>query len=337
MSNDPIHILVVDDDENIRELFGVIMEEQGYVCQTASGGEAALEVLGAGRVDIAVVDFMMPKMTGATLFQHIKERHPDVAVIFATAVDDLNIAVEQLKEGAYDYIVKPVSRTHLEKVVRQVIARRAATLKERGELELLDDGQGASTVPDWQVQAIGSEARRRSAQKIDYIQGTVNIMFTDLEGSTELLTLLGDEEHQALLAKHNEIIRLQLANHDGVEVKTMGDGFMAVFSSARTAIACAIDIQRGLQGFDWTDTDLNPKVRIGINVGETIKEEGDFFGSAVVQAERIMGHASGGKILVSDLFRQMAGPSTNWTFIDSGFRTLKGYTEEVRLYEVRWS
>lgn len=116
----------------------------------------------------------------------------------------------------------------------------------------------------------------------------------------------------------------------------MGDGFMAVFSSVRRVIACAMDIQRGLYQYNQSNADRQLKVRIGINVGETIKEEEDFFGSAVVRAARIMAEASGGQILVSDLFRQLAGSSINVHFIDHGGATLKGFAEEEHLFEVDW-
>ena len=129
-----------------------------------------------------------------------------------------------------------------------------------------------------------TKAEKGRAQQLASIEGTVSIMFTDLEGSTELLTSLGDEENQELLHTHNNLIREQISSHSGIEVKAMGDGFMVVFSSARRVVACAMDIQRSLHEYNQRNADRQLKVRIGINVGETIKEEEDFFGSAVVRA-----------------------------------------------------
>ena len=181
-----------------------------------------------------------------------------------------------------------------------------------------------------------TEAERTRAQQLASIEGTVSIMFTDLEGSTELLTRLGDEENQELLRTHNNIIRQHLADHAGYEVKSMGDGFMIVFSSARRAIACAVDIQRSLHEFNQNHADRQLKVRAGLNVGETIKEEEDFFGTAVVLAARIMARASGEQILVSELLRKLAGSASGFQYIDYGWQQLKGFSDEEHLYEVDW-
>ena len=118
------HVLVIDDEPDIRELFSESLEEEGYVCFAAASGNEALQVLDAQGVDVAVVDIIMPGMSGLTLFEHIKDRHPYVAVIFVTAMDDVDIAVRNLKDGAYDYVLKPVTLRRLKEAVREVLDRR---------------------------------------------------------------------------------------------------------------------------------------------------------------------------------------------------------------------
>ena len=181
-----------------------------------------------------------------------------------------------------------------------------------------------------------TEAERSRAQQLASIEGTVTILFTDLEGSTALLTQLGDEGNHELLRDHNSIIREQVQAHTGIEVKALGDGFMIVFASARRALSCAVDIQRSLREFNQEHADRQLKVRIGINVGETIKEEEDFFGSTVVLAARIMDQAKGEQILVSDLFRQLAGSTPGFQYLDRGLKQLKGFADQEHLYEVDW-
>tara|TARA_B110000196_G_scaffold232483_1_gene200967 strand:- start:7 stop:543 length:537 start_codon:yes stop_codon:yes gene_type:complete len=163
-------------------------------------------------------------------------------------------------------------------------------------------------------------------------------MFTDLEGSTQMLTRLCDEENQVLLASHSKIIRQKPDEHGGLEVKTTGDGFMIAFYSARKAVTCAVEIQRELQLFNIDNPDRQLLVRIGLNLGEVIKEEDDYFGSAVVMAARIMDESAGGQILVSELVRQVAnGPSNSeHEYTDFGRRTLKGFDEEEHIFEVLW-
>ncbi len=203
-----------------------------------------------------------------------------------------------------------------------------------GETGARDGGVAADRV----LEALSTvtEAERNRANQMASMEGTVSILFTDLEGSTELLTRLGDEENQELLMVHNGIIREQVDSHGGFEVKAMGDGFMVVFSSTRKAVACAMDIQRSLSKYNQRQADRQLKVRMGINVGETIKEGEDFFGTAVVLAARVMDQAAGEQILVSDLFRKLAGSSSGLQFVDHGLKPLKGFTEEERVHEVVW-
>ena len=132
-------ILIVDDEDGIRGLLKEKLEQDGYVCCSASDGNSALEVLASRVVDLAVVDILMPGMTGLNLFQHLKERFPDLAVIFLTAVDDAEFAVNNLKGGAYDYIVKPVTRKRLRQAVEGALERRQAMSNEKGYLNLLEE------------------------------------------------------------------------------------------------------------------------------------------------------------------------------------------------------
>ena len=164
----------------------------------------------------------------------------------------------------------------------------------------------------------------------------MSIMFTDLEGSTELVTLLGDEEYQMLLRKHHAIVRQQVADHNGFEVKALGDGLMAVFSGARRAVACAIDIQRSIEDFNWHNPNRRLNLCIGLNVGEAIKEEPDFFGSAVVLAARLVAQATRGQILVSDLFRKVGGTTISFQYVGDGWKRLKGFAADEHIHEIEW-
>jgi class 3 adenylate cyclase len=138
--------------------------------------------------------------------------------------------------------------------------------------------------------------------------GTVTLMFSDIEDSTVLTESLGDNAWQDLLRKHNALIREQIKAHDGFEVKTMGDGFMVAFQSAKKGLECAIAIQRAFAEHNASDGQ-HVKVRIGLHAGEAIKEDGDFYGKNVVMASRVAGKANGGEILVSSLLRSLVESS----------------------------
>ena len=160
------------------------------------------------------------------------------------------------------------------------------------------------------------------------------IIYTDVEGNTDMLQRLGDDAWRAVLRDHERITRETLRAHGGTEVKAMGDGFMASFDSATSAVECAIDLQRRFAGRN--DTATEPMlVRVGLNAGEPIEEDGDLFGTAVTMAARIMGEGAGGEILVSDVVRGLVA-GKGFVFADRGEFVPKGFEDAVRLFEVRW-
>jgi len=160
------------------------------------------------------------------------------------------------------------------------------------------------------------------------------VLFTDVEGSTALTQRLGDASAREVLRAHERIVREALRAHGGSEVKAMGDGFMASFSSATRALECAIAMQRAFAAH--SEAAEEPiRVRIGLNAGEPIAEEKDLFGTAVNMAARIAATAEGGEILASDVVRQLVA-GKGFLFSDRGEVELRGFEEPVRLYEVRW-
>ena len=173
------------------------------------------------------------------------------------------------------------------------------------------------------------------------------ILFTDVEGSTALTERLGDAKAREVLRAHEGIVREALQAHGGAEVKAMGDGFMASFSSATRALECAINMQRALA--DWNagvgagqappdgaaSSAPTIRVRIGLNAGEPIAEQEDLFGTAVNLAARIAAQAAGGEILVANVVRELAA-GKGFLFADRGDVALRGFEEPVRLHEVRW-
>ena len=140
-------------------------------------------------------------------------------------------------------------------------------------------------------------------------EGTVTVLFTDVEGSTDLTTRRGDEAAREILRAHEELVRQQVQEHGGHEVKAIGDGFMVAFASARKAVACAVGIQRALEEHNrGQPSDEQVRVRIGLNTGEVVREEDDLFGEAVNAAARIAAKAKGGQILVSEAVQGRPGP-----------------------------
>jgi class 3 adenylate cyclase len=165
--------------------------------------------------------------------------------------------------------------------------------------------------------------------------GTVTLLFTDIEGSTAMTERLGDQRWLELLRSHNAIVRQQTQAHDGFEVKSQGDGFMLAFQGARKALQCAIDIQRAFAA-DNEEAEEPIRVRIGLHTGEAIKEGEDFFGKHVNLAARVAGQAQGGKILVSALLKELTESAGEFAFGKAQEVKLKGLKEKQRVYEVMW-
>jgi len=165
--------------------------------------------------------------------------------------------------------------------------------------------------------------------------GLVTILFTDMEGSTALTQRLGDAKAQEVLRTHNTAVRDALRAHGGSEIKHTGDGIMASFPSAFRALECATAIQTALASYNEACPDVPIRVRIGLNAGEPIAEEGDLFGTAVQLTARICAHAGPGQILASNVVRELAA-GKGFLFSDQGEVPLKGFDKPVRLCEVRW-
>jgi eukaryotic-like serine/threonine-protein kinase len=164
--------------------------------------------------------------------------------------------------------------------------------------------------------------------------GTVTVLFTDIEASTQLTEALGDDEWLRTIRDHNAIVREQVETFGGFEVKAQGDGFMLAFPSAADAVRCAIGIQRAL--VDTRSNEHRLRVRIGLHTGEPIREEDDFYGKAVILAARIAAEARGAEILVSSEVRALTEGAGNVSFTEPTDVELKGLSGLHRLSAVRW-
>jgi class 3 adenylate cyclase len=193
----------------------------------------------------------------------------------------------------------------------------------------------------------------------------------DIVGHTGMMRRLGDDKGRAVLREHERITRDVLKANGGSEVKTMGDGFMASFTSVTKAVGCAVALQRAFEarnerggadrgvgveqlpdGAPNSDeevavaqplrasqparTHVEPiTIRVGLNAGEPIEEDGDLFGETVILAARIAAKAEGAEILVANAVRELCS-GKGFLFADRGEFVAKGFEEPVRVYEVRW-
>jgi WD40 repeat protein/class 3 adenylate cyclase len=156
--------------------------------------------------------------------------------------------------------------------------------------------------------------------------GRITLLFTDIEGSTRLLHDLEDD-YPRLLGAHHEAVRAALDAHGGLEIRTQGDSFFAVFLEARPAVAAAVDAQRSLAA-------LGLRVRMGIHTGDVIVAADDYVGMDVHRAARISSAAHGGQLVLSDetaaAIRGNGGPQLR----DLGWHVLKDLPAPELLWQV---
>lgn len=169
------------------------------------------------------------------------------------------------------------------------------------------------------VEALDDESESRLRAAVP--QGTVTLMFTDIEDSTKMATRLGDRAWSSLIRAHDRTIGGIADRHGGVVVKTLGDGAMVAFNSTREAVASAREVQRAFQ----SDVDgAQIRARIGLHVGDAVHTGADYLGLAVNKAARVAAAARGGETLISDAVKMLLGESPELTFGEPFETELKG-------------
>jgi class 3 adenylate cyclase len=168
----------------------------------------------------------------------------------------------------------------------------------------------------------------------DMPEGTVTIMFSDIEGFSTITERLGDRRAMDVLREHNDIIRRRIAGVGGHEVKAQGDGFMIAFSGASRALQCAVGIQSDFTARNLSRPEVPVQVRLGLHSGEAVRDGNDFLGGAVIIAARITQQAVGGEILVSSVLKELCDLSGEFHFADERDVHLKGLSEPRTVYSV---
>jgi class 3 adenylate cyclase len=188
------------------------------------------------------------------------------------------------------------------------------------------------------IEAVAKDARDewQAVRQRVAPEGTVTIMFSDIEGFTPMTERLGDYKANALLQEHYRLFRDELGTHGGFEVKVHGDGFMVAFSSASRAVRCARTIQQAQARWNNDHPDVAMHVRMGLHTGEAIRDADDFLGTTVNLASRIASSASGNEIVVSALLRELCVSTGEFEFNEGCDVELKGLSQLQRVYTVAW-
>jgi class 3 adenylate cyclase/tetratricopeptide (TPR) repeat protein len=168
------------------------------------------------------------------------------------------------------------------------------------------------------------------------VSGTVTLLFTDLVGSTEILSRIGDEAAETVRRAHFGLLRDAVIARGGHEVKNLGDGLMVAFPSTADAVWCAIEMQQAVATHNLRADQVDLSVRVGLHVGEPLRDEDDYFGTPVVIAERLCDAAEGGQIIGSHLVRALVGSDAGIRFGELQRLELKGLSEAVSACPILW-
>jgi class 3 adenylate cyclase len=166
--------------------------------------------------------------------------------------------------------------------------------------------------------------------------GIRTILFTDIVESTAMTRQMGDEAAMELVELHDSIVRDALKDLGGREVKHLGDGIMASFVSAASAVKCATRVQNEIAKHVRGKADPPIRIRVGIAAGEPVERHNDLFGVTVQLAARLCSHAEPQQILVSNVVAELCGGKM-LDFEDLGELSLKGFDHPVRARAVNWT
>jgi DNA-binding NarL/FixJ family response regulator len=308
--------MLADDQALVRAGFRALLdaEDDIQVVGEAENGEGAVQLARELNPDVALMDIRMPGVDGLEATRRIfhDERLEGTRIVILTTFDVDEYVLEALRVGATGFLVKDTDPAELIQAVRAV-ARGEALLSPgvtRRLISLFADRTGEPPLPP------GSETGRVLA----------TVMFSDIVSSTERAAEVGDQRWRDVLDRHDALIRRELDGHGGREVKTTGDGFLAVFDGPARAIRCALAIRDALLA-------ERVEVRIGLHSGEVELRGDDVGGIAVHIGARVAGSATSGEVMVSSTVKDLVTGS-GIAFVDRGEHDLKGVPDRWRLFAV---
>src|ERR1700690_2402802 len=182
----PDRILVVDDEEPIREIVSSMLNAAGYACKQAASGMEALAVLTSGEeFELMLSDLMMADLDGIGLLERTKERYPDMPVVMVTAVHDISVALAAIRNGAYDYLLKPFEREQLLNTVSRALENRRLKVENRTYQTNLESLVKAR--PD-QLQAAMASLERSYDITLETLGDALDLKDRETEGHSKRVT-----------------------------------------------------------------------------------------------------------------------------------------------------
>lgn len=316
-------ILVVDDNENNRDMLSRRLQRCGYTLEVAENGQEALEQIEKHVFDIILLDAMMPVLDGIETLKILRQKYSvnELPVIMATAKNHSDDIVEALRLGANDYVTKPLdfpvvlarTRTHIAlKRAHAEIKTLAQDLDIRNRFirnlfgRYVNDEVVDTLLTSPQALKLGGENRK------------VTVIMTDIRGFTALSERLSPEDLISILNSYFEVMIDIVFKYNGTIDEFIGDGILITFGApvqrdddSQRAIACALDMQLAMTGFNESNRSKGlPELEIGIgintgevvagNVGSERRAKYSVIGRHVNLAARVESYTTGGQVLISE-------------------------------------
>jgi class 3 adenylate cyclase/CheY-like chemotaxis protein len=350
------HILVVDDNEPNRDMLSRRLESKGYRVTAAESGSRALAIVEAEKVDLVLLDIMMPEMSGLTTLKKLRtlRSRGELPVIMATAKDQSQDVVEALGQGANDYVTKPIDFPVLLARVEAHLSLKGALEEVRRlmiGLELRNDFIRrifGRYVSDEVVSSLleSSEGLRLGGENRD-----VTILMCDLRGFSTLEEGYGPDVVVKVLNNYLGAMVEVIGRYSGTVDEFMGDALLVVFGAPvprpddpERAIACAVEMQRALVSVnDWHILEGLPELQMGVavhrgpvvvgNIGSHKRAKYGVVGRHVSLLARIEALALGGQVLVSEPALQAAGKDVE---VGPAITVkARGFEQGVTVFELR--
>jgi len=361
-------ILVVDDNEDNRDMLARRLRRQGYAVPTAAGGRAALAALATTAVDLVLLDVMMPDLDGYGVLQQLKAdpARRDIPVLMISALDDMDSVVRCIQLGAEDYLGKPFDPVLLQARIGACLEKKrlhdqdARHRRELAEWNQTLERRVAEQVG--QLERLGRLKRFFSPQLAELIvaggaddplrthRREVTVVFVDLRGFTAFAETAEPEEVMGMLREYHAAMGRLILAHEGTLERFTGDGMMIFFNDpvevpnpAERAIRMAVAMRDLIAGLaaGWRKRGWDLALGVGIAQGYAtigaIGFEGrlDYgaIGTVTNVAARLCSEAAGGQILISA--RVAAAVEALIEAEDMGPLTLKGLARPVPIWSVR--
>jgi class 3 adenylate cyclase len=360
-------ILVVDDNAANREMLGRRLEREGHRVQLAESGREALEVLGARRVDLVLLDVMMPQVDGYEVLRQLKadEVLRDIPVLMISALDEIESVVRCIELGAEDYLPKPFDPVLLRARIGACLEKKRLRDREAQHLrELADWSHSLEQRVAEQValvERLGRLKRFFSPQLAELIvaggaddplkthRREVTVCFLDLRGFTAFSETAEPEEVMSVLREYHAVMGQLILEHEGTLERFTGDGMMIFFNDpvpvpnpGERALRMALAMRERVAELiaRWRKLGYELDLSIGIALGYAtigaIGFEGRWdygaIGSVTNLAARLCGEAKPGQILVS---KRVLAMTEGLVDVESaGELVLKGFQRPIPAYNV---